>query len=231
MAIIYKICNKISGKCYIGETIKDTYSRWRGHINSINRNCGCPALKDAIKKYGIDAFVMSVVIICFDKDRFVYEKEYIEKYNSIVPNGYNILEGGEGGGFKGKKHTQETKDKIKKRLKEKYNNPELRLECSQRTINSMKNIDISDRMKNSEKWNNYLIKLKNKKNENSKNKNINKRIKFKIATYDKNNNLLNEYKSMAEAARDTNISLSGIKYNLKVNCVGKHGLMFKKIFA
>jgi len=228
MAIIYKICNKISGKCYIGETIKDIGTRWRAHLNSINRNSGCPALKDAIKKYGIDAFEISVIIICFEEDRFEYEKEYIEKYNSIVPNGYNILEGGEGGGFKGKKHTQETKDKIRQCLKEKYNNAELRLECAQRTINSMKNIDISDRMKKSEKWNNYLIKIKNKKIENSKN--INKRIKFKIATYDKNNNLLNEYESMAEASRKTNVSLSGIKYNLKVNSVGKHGLMFKKIF-
>ena len=228
MAIIYKIRNKISGKCYIGETIKDMGTRWRGHINSINRNSGCPALKDAIKKYGIDVFEMSVIIICFEEDRFEYEKEYIDKYNSVVPNGYNILDGGEGGGFKGKTHSISTINKIRETLKQKYiNNPQLRNECSQRTINSMKNIDISDRMKKSEKWNNYLIKIKNKKIENSKN--INKRIKFKIATYDKNNNFLNEYESMAEASRKTNVSLSGIKYNLKVNCVGKHGLMFKKI--
>jgi hypothetical protein len=120
MAIIYRIYNTISGKSYIGETTVDIYSRWKKHLNSIKRNSGCPALKYAINKYGINIFKLSVIIICFDEDRYIYEKEYIKRYISIVPNGYNILEGGAGGGFKGKNHTQETKDKIKKNLQEKY---------------------------------------------------------------------------------------------------------------
>jgi hypothetical protein len=37
MAIIYKIRNKISGKCYIGENIKDMGTRWRGHISNLSR--------------------------------------------------------------------------------------------------------------------------------------------------------------------------------------------------
>jgi group I intron endonuclease len=109
MGFIYKITNKISGKCYIGVTIeKDPQQRWNAHIRTMKNNKGCPALKDAMKKYGVENFKFEVIIMCFDEDVYRYEKEYIKKYNSMIPNGYNILEGGQrGGGFKGKHHTPE----------------------------------------------------------------------------------------------------------------------------
>jgi hypothetical protein len=40
-----------------------------------------------LNKYGLESFKFEVVIICFDEDRFNYEKEYIKKYNSQAPNG------------------------------------------------------------------------------------------------------------------------------------------------
>jgi group I intron endonuclease len=114
MGFIYKITNKISGKCYIGETKQETPEmRWREHLYSISRDKGCPALGGAINKYGLENFKFEVVIICFDEDRYIYEREYIKKYNSQIPNGYNILPGGLGGaGFLGKKHSKETIEKI-----------------------------------------------------------------------------------------------------------------------
>jgi group I intron endonuclease len=109
MGFIYKITNTVTGKCYIGETIEATpEARWKRHLHTLKTDKGCPALKDAMKKYGVDNFKFEVLIICFDEDVHRYEKEYIQKYNSMVPNGYNILPGGQGGGgFKGKKHTPE----------------------------------------------------------------------------------------------------------------------------
>jgi len=35
-------------------------------------------------------------------EKYKYEIEYIKKYNTMVPNGYNLTSG-EGGGFYGKK--------------------------------------------------------------------------------------------------------------------------------
>lgn len=56
-----------------------------------------------------------ILIICFDDDLLKYEREYIKKYNCQIPNGYNILSGGQlGDGFVGYKHTPETIEKIKK---------------------------------------------------------------------------------------------------------------------
>ena len=67
-----------------------------------------------MKKHGVDKFKFELLLICFDDDLVSYEKEYIRKYNSQVPNGYNILAGGQlGDGHVGYKHSPETIQKIK----------------------------------------------------------------------------------------------------------------------
>lgn len=150
MAYIYRILNKITKKCYIGETkCKDVSRRWNQHKQTIEINKGCPALRDAVKKYGIDNFEFSVLIICFDDERFKYEIEYIKKYNSVAPNGYNLTNGGEGGGFQGKTHTEEVKNGIKNKLKQKYiDNPELKEQMSERNKIVMGNPEVREKIKN-----------------------------------------------------------------------------------
>lgn len=182
MAYIYRILNKITKKCYIGETkCKDVTKRWNQHKQIIGLNKGCPALRDAIKKYGIDNFEFSVLIICFDDDRFKYEIEYIKKYNSVVPNGYNITNGGEGSGFQGKTHTEQVKNDIKKKLEQKFIvNPYLKKQMSERNKIVMSNPEIRDKIKkgmlNSEKWKKVVENMrsgnhkKSKHTEESKNK-------------------------------------------------------------
>jgi len=162
MGFIYKITNIITNKCYIGETMKSNpENRWKGHINAIKNNRGCPALRDAVNKYGIDNFIFKIIIICFDEDRFIYEREYIKKYNSVVPNGYNILEGGEGGGFKGHHHTEETKVKLRNSSTQ-WHSISCNLEAKRNTtILQMKNIKDSgtnwgEKVKNSELYNKAL---------------------------------------------------------------------------
>ena len=128
MGYIYKIRNIITNKCYIGETKKSNpLLRWNEHKSKIQKGIGCPALQDAVKKYGVENFTFVILIICFDEDRYKYEMEYIKKYNTMAPNGYNLTPGGEGGGFYGKKHSQETINNISNFMKNRYsNNPELK---------------------------------------------------------------------------------------------------------
>ncbi len=139
MGYIYKITNKVTGKHYIGVTReKEVETRWRGHINAINEGKGCPLLAKSIKKHGISNFSFEVLIICFDEDVYFYEPQYIKKYNSFVPNGYNATEGGMGGGFKGKKHTPESIKKFSEGIKKYYqNNPEARKRSSDWIKNNM----------------------------------------------------------------------------------------------
>ena len=158
MGFIYKITNTITKKCYIGETTRiNPDDRWKQHQYIFTRNGGCPALRDAVKKYGIVNFKFQVLIICFDEDRYIYEKEYIKKYNSVVPNGYNILEGGEGGGFKGKHHSEETKQIIKNKVIKRFEDVKERQISQERTLKQMRNIgeagiDWGNKIKISEKY-------------------------------------------------------------------------------
>jgi len=178
MGFIYKITNKITNKCYIGETVKpDPEKRWTQHKNTIKRGIGCPALQDAVKKYGVENFKFDVILICFDEDRFKYEIEYIKKYNTLVPNGYNILEGGPGGSFKGKAHSEETKKQISENMKQKYiDNPELKRKMSERNkilMNSpIINNKIREGIKNSKKFQQMILdkKVGNFCSEETKNK-------------------------------------------------------------
>jgi len=128
MGYIYKITNTVNNKAYVGVTIQqNVVDRWNAHKSSIRNGRGCPFLAKAFKKYGEDAFRFEVIIICFDKDVYKYEIDYIKKYNTLSPNGYNILEGGKSNKtFLGKTHTEETKKILSKKSKEYNNRPEVK---------------------------------------------------------------------------------------------------------
>jgi group I intron endonuclease len=144
MGYIYKITNRISGKIYIGKTVQyDPVARWKGHKYMFRQTKGgCPALRDAVRKYGIDAFVFEILIICFDDDCDRWEIEYIKKFDCIAPKGYNILEGGQGGaGFRGKTHSAETVEKIQASLKKWYDDPEYIERLRENARRQMANVD------------------------------------------------------------------------------------------
>ena len=151
MGYIYKITNLVNNKCYIGETIQNLEKRWKDHKNAIKRDGGCKALKMAIKKHGIEKFKFEVIIICFDEDRLIYEKEYIKKYNSQVPNGYNILAGGQEGVL-GFKHSEETKKIISIKSRENSNKPEIREKSRQRMIELHRRMNAGEVIRKTVKW-------------------------------------------------------------------------------
>jgi len=106
MGYIYKITNKIDNKIYIGQTIRDVFLRWREHKK---QNSNCRYLKAAFEKYGLKNFEFKLICISFDNELDKLENHYIKKYNSLVPNGYNLRHGGNNG-----KVNEETKKKFLK---------------------------------------------------------------------------------------------------------------------
>lgn len=104
MGCIYKFTNKIDNKSYIGKTSRDVMDRHDAHI----KGNGSKLLKRAIDKHGINNFYFTVIhdgiLDIFLDD---YEIEAIKKYNTVLPNGYNLTFGGEGG-----KKSEEVKRKI-----------------------------------------------------------------------------------------------------------------------
>jgi len=124
--LIYLIENNITGKKYIGKhstnNIDDSYFG------------GGVYLKRSIKKYGISNFSKKIIEFCDKSDLNKKEIYWISKMNTKNPNGYNLTNGGDGGDTysllnetqknkfkekssrinKGKKFSEEIKQKMKK---------------------------------------------------------------------------------------------------------------------
>jgi len=121
---VYITTNLLNGKQYIGDRSctcnpeKDTY------IGS-----GRPAFYNAKIKYGKENFKKEILEF-FDtkEDAFNAQEKYIKKYNTLIPNGYNISPKG-GHGVKDC-WSEESKQKIKG-----FRNKEIRIKIS----NSLKN--------------------------------------------------------------------------------------------
>lgn len=89
---IYKIENLINHKIYIGQS-KHPYQRFKEHCYGKDLNEYKSLIGYAIAKYGKRNF--SFEILGWYNDYNEKEKYYIEYYNSLVPNGYNVQKGGE----------------------------------------------------------------------------------------------------------------------------------------
>lgn len=96
MAVIYMITNNLNGKSYIGFTKHSVNHRIRQH-----RSTHCrwkSVIQDAIKKYGWDSFTTTILEESDDVEFLhkIREPYWISKKNTMVPNGYNVQQGGEG---------------------------------------------------------------------------------------------------------------------------------------
>ena len=103
---IYKITNKINGKCYIGKSI-DVYRRWEEekHFRSVNEH-----LKSAFEKYGFENFSFEILEECEESALDSKEIYYISLLDATNnKKGYNMTFGGTGG-----KLTSEVIERIKK---------------------------------------------------------------------------------------------------------------------
>ena len=127
--IVYKHTSP-TGKSYIGITHQKAPYRWGKNGNGYKQN---PLLWRAIQKYGWGNFTHDILESeLTEQEAFEKERYYIKKYDSYVPNGYNLSLGGESGsfgyhhtdsakraiseaskrkGFKGHKHTTEAKER------------------------------------------------------------------------------------------------------------------------
>lgn len=123
---IYMITNKETGKRYIGQVqcykkngeLKCSEVRFKQHCYDAkiqsNQKCG-KNLIESIKKYGIHNHNVKPIFICNSSQANYWEVKMIRKYNTLVPNGLNIMRGG-----KRCPLAEETKQKISESKKGKY---------------------------------------------------------------------------------------------------------------
>ena len=84
---IYKIENLLNHKCYIGQSIH-IERRWKEHCQKSTKS----VISQAIKKYGKENFSFQILEECEIDELAEKEIAYIHKFNSIIPNGYNVAD-------------------------------------------------------------------------------------------------------------------------------------------
>jgi group I intron endonuclease len=117
--VVYLVTNLINNKKYIGYTTKTLKERMQGHFHK-SKYKNDPhyfyLFSLALKKYSKEVFQWEELCTCKDlKDCQEKEIFYIQKYNTVSPNGYNLTHGGNGG-----IQSDETKKKISDSLKKYY---------------------------------------------------------------------------------------------------------------
>jgi len=104
---IYKITNLTTDKCYIGQAVSHILNhkryrpyghegRFRCHVSeafSAKKN-QCHFLNNSIRKHGIADFVVELIECCEIADANDREIHFINQFNSLFPNGYNLKNGG-----------------------------------------------------------------------------------------------------------------------------------------
>jgi group I intron endonuclease len=196
MGYIYYIKNLIDNKYYIGQTINELNERWRHHKK---KSSNCRYLNNAFKKYGFNNFEFKLICICFDDNLDKFEIDYIKYYNSLAPDGYNLKQGGLGGG----RLHKETKDKISYTLKTLYANGYVNPNIGKKHSNeTKKKLSIA-----------HFGKKFSKEHINNMKDIGNKRV----LQYDLNDNIINIYKSCKYAAEKNNTTKAGVS----MACNGK----------
>jgi group I intron endonuclease len=99
MGVIY-LLESPNGKKYVGQTrqtFQDRMMKHKSAAKNLAKTDGCRYLNNAIREHGWDNFTKSV--IWEGADDLLNEKEIalIAQYNTIAPNGYNLLYGGDAG--------------------------------------------------------------------------------------------------------------------------------------
>ena len=189
--IVYKITNIINDKLYFGVTQQELKIRWQQH--KCNSNKKSYYLYNAMKKYGIENFIIEVVFEANTK------KEMLEKEIELIAlfktnnrlYGYNNSTGGESS-RKGCKLTLEQRKKISEYQKTRIRNP-LSQETKEKIGFKNKGLIRSDELK--KKW---AIYRKGKPAHNI----------CSVSKYSLEGKFIEKYESMTLAAKSVNGNVS-----------------------
>jgi group I intron endonuclease len=242
---IYIIKNLINGKVYVGESF-NIHKRIKEHKTQKKL-----IIHSALKKYGIDNFEVYVEYLPdFSKnDRLDLEEQLIIKFDSIAPNGYNICSRGEGS--TGLKMSPESRLKmsINSHNKGKYGRDNFLSKPvfvytidgnfitsyigyaeAARDIGTTHGVISMIISGKTQQVNGHIFKNEYLGKTIPPLSNSSKRLRRrKVACYDIDGNLINNYSSVSEASRLTNLHrceitelCKGIPNNKSVNIIWKY---------
>jgi group I intron endonuclease len=104
--IIYKITNRTNNKIYIGQTVRGLEERINEHLRHRTTY-----FDKMFKKSNVKDFIIEIIDSANSIEELNKKEIYwINKHNSLYPNGYNMCRGGEN--TTGYKHKEESKKKM-----------------------------------------------------------------------------------------------------------------------
>lgn len=86
---VYKITNKYNGKVYIGQSVRPIEKRFKRHINDAINNVLDTHFARAIRKYGVESFVLELLDSAETQEELNYKEQYYIKLYNSIENGYN----------------------------------------------------------------------------------------------------------------------------------------------
>ena len=127
---IYLITCLPTGKQYVGQTIQGAMTRWSQHKYKAGDGF---YLGNALKYHGDENFTMVVIdTATTPNDLNTKERLWIEKLNTLVPNGYNLNSGGDN--VFERKHSLESIEKIRLKAIGRKHGPEAKAKISAANI-------------------------------------------------------------------------------------------------
>jgi group I intron endonuclease len=130
-----------------------------------------------------------MICCCHDTDLDKLEIQYMTEFNSIVPNGYNLREGGNSG-----RHNEETKKKISDALKG-------RTDIIRHQLGKPVTAETKKKISDALKGRTDIIRNHN---------HCRDAWKKKVCQYDLDNNFIKSYDSITDAARETSACIGNI---------------------
>lgn len=151
--IVYCLTNTVNGKLYIGQTTASLDDRWFSHVSMSKNKRKQLVLTRAIAKHSESSFTRVVLHECNNQEELdTLEIRSILEMKTLVPNGYNVREGGWGG-----KLSIETRNKISTVLKGGKLSAETKKKMSQRMTGTKLSENtkkkISEKAKGKRTWN------------------------------------------------------------------------------
>lgn len=128
---IYKIINKVNEKYYVGSSI-NIYKRWNQHKSNLNRNIHTnDHLQKSWNKYGKNNFEFVIVEEISEEQLLIVEQKYINECKNNSDISYNISNDAISP-MKGRKHSEKTKLEYSKTRKGMKRSKEFCKMCSER---------------------------------------------------------------------------------------------------
>lgn len=156
MGFIYKITNTNNNKLYIGQTTKkrptDRFSQHRYLARHPEQESSISYLHRAMASDGIDNFKFEILEEVDDDVLNEREQYWIEKLETLTPNGYNLTKGGEGTKGYSRIPSLEEREQKSKSMKSFYeNNPEAVEKIRERSLSLWQNEEYRKKVTESNK--------------------------------------------------------------------------------